>query len=128
MLFAGSLLDRLWCVALWITWQLAAAWHYGLMIQYFPIIPTVIIKEIMTLLKPGTRTQVGDLSIQGNIKSVYSLVEPLQIAMENGARRALIPLENKRNFLEVSGEIIEKVDPVFYSDPQSACTKALGGL
>jgi hypothetical protein len=41
---------------------------------------------------------LGDLSIQGNIKSMRSLVEPLQIAMENGARRALIPLENKRNY------------------------------
>ena len=68
---------------------------------------------------------LGDLSIQGNIKAVQSLVEPLQMAMENGAKRALIPLENKRNFLEVSGEIIEKVDPIFYSDPQSAMFKAL---
>lgn len=67
---------------------------------------------------------LGDLSIQGNIKSVYSLAEPLQVAMENGARRALIPLENKRNFLEVSGEIVEKVDPVFFSDPMAACNKA----
>jgi ATP-dependent Lon protease len=48
--------------------------------------------------------------------------------MENGARRALIPLENKRNFLEVSGEIVEKVDPVFYSDPQSACAKSLSAM
>ena len=46
--------------------------------------------------------------------------------MENGAKRALIPLENKRNFLEVSGDIVEKVDPVFYSDPQTAVLKALG--
>ena len=69
---------------------------------------------------------LGDLSIQGNIKAVYSLTEPLQIAMENGARRALIPLENKRNFLEVSGEIIERVDPIFYGDPQSAAAKSLG--
>ena len=68
---------------------------------------------------------LGDLSIQGNIKAINSLVEPLQLAMENGARRALIPLENKRNFLEVSGDIVEKVDPIFYSDPQAACTKAL---
>src|SRR6202020_2807080 len=43
---------------------------------------------------------LGDLSIQGNIKSMRSLAEPLQVAMDNGARRALIPLENKRNFLE----------------------------
>ena len=69
---------------------------------------------------------LGDLSIQGNIKSVRSLAEPLQIGMENGAKRALIPLENKRNFLEVSGDIVEKVDPIFFSDPQTAAIKALG--
>jgi Lon protease (S16) C-terminal proteolytic domain len=69
---------------------------------------------------------LGDLSIQGNIKSVRSLAEPLQVAMDNGARRALVPLENKRNFLEVSGEIVERVDPVFFSDPMTAAMKALG--
>jgi len=46
--------------------------------------------------------------------------------MENGAKRALIPLENKRHFLEVSGDILEKVDPIFYSDPLTAAMKALG--
>jgi len=69
---------------------------------------------------------LGDLSIQGNIKPVASLAEPLQLAMENGAKRALIPLGNKRNFLEVSGEIAERVDPVFFSDAATAATKALG--
>lgn len=69
---------------------------------------------------------LGDLSIQGNIKAVRSLVEPLQVGMDNGARRALIPLENKRNFLEVSGDIVERVDPVFFSDPMTAAMKALG--
>jgi ATP-dependent Lon protease len=69
---------------------------------------------------------LGDLSIQGNIKPVRSLVEPLQVAMDNGARKVMIPVENKRHFLEVSGDIVEKVDPVFYSDPQTAVLKALG--
>ena len=46
--------------------------------------------------------------------------------MDNGARRALIPLENKRHFLEVSGDIVERVDPVFFSDPMMAAMKALG--
>jgi len=55
-----------------------------------------------------------------------SLAEPLQLAMDNGARKALIPLENKRNFLEVSDEIVERVDPVFFSDPMMAAMKALG--
>jgi ATP-dependent Lon protease len=69
---------------------------------------------------------LGDLSIQGNIKAVRSLAEPLQVAMDNGARRALVPLENKRNFLEVSGDIVERVDPIFFSDPMTAAMKALG--
>lgn len=69
---------------------------------------------------------LGDLSIQGNIKAVRSLVEPLQMGMDNGARRALTPIENKRHFLDVSADIIEQVDPVFYSDPLTAAMKALG--
>jgi ATP-dependent Lon protease len=69
---------------------------------------------------------LGDLSIQGNIKAVSSLAEPLQVAMENGARRALIPIENKRHFLEVSADIVERVDPIFYGDPLTAAMKALG--
>jgi len=69
---------------------------------------------------------LGDLSIQGNLKAVRTLAEPLQVGMDNGARRALIPLENKRNFLEVSGDIVERVDPVFFSDPMTAAMKALG--
>jgi len=66
------------------------------------------------------------MSIQGNLKPVRSLAEPLQVAMDNGARRALIPTENKRNFLEVPGDIIERVDPIFYSDPLTAAIKGLG--
>lgn len=69
---------------------------------------------------------LGDLSIQGNIKSMRSLAEPLQVGMDNGARRTLIPLENKRNFLDVSGDIMERVDPIFFSDPMTAAMKALG--
>ena len=71
---------------------------------------------------------LGDMSVQGNIKPLRSLVEPLQVAKDNGARRALIPIENKRNFLDVSADIMEHVDPVFYGDPKTAAMKVLGGL
>lgn len=68
---------------------------------------------------------LGDLSIQGNIKAVRSLAEPLQMSMENGARRALIPVENKHHFLDVTTDVMEKVDPIFYNDPSTAAIKAL---
>jgi len=69
---------------------------------------------------------LGDMSVQGNIKPVRSLVEPLQVAMDNGAKRALIPIENKRSFLEVTGDVVEHVDPIFYGDAKTAAFKALG--
>jgi ATP-dependent Lon protease len=68
----------------------------------------------------------GDMSIQGNIKQARSLIEPLQMAMDNGAKRALIPIENKGSFFEMSAEILENVDPIFYGDPQTAARKASG--
>ena len=69
---------------------------------------------------------LGDMSIQGNIKPVRSLTEPLQVAMDNGARRALVPVENKRQFLEVNPDVLERVDPIFYGDLRQAAFKALG--
>src|SRR5713101_232158 len=71
---------------------------------------------------------LGDMSVQGNIKPLRSLTEPLQIAKDNGAKRALIPIENKRNFLDVSADILEHVDPVFYGDPKTAAMKVLGNF
>lgn len=76
-------------------------------------------------VKPATII-LGDLSIQGNIKALGSLNESLQIALDNGARYACIPIENKRHFFEVPADILEKVDPIFYGDPMVAAGKCLG--
>jgi len=46
--------------------------------------------------------------------------------MDNGARRVLLRTESKRQFLEVPGDVVEKVDPIFYSDALTAAVKALG--
>ncbi|MCI0601818.1 protease Lon-related BREX system protein BrxL [bacterium] len=69
---------------------------------------------------------LGDLSIQGNIKALRSLDQALQLGKENGARRAMVPIENKRDFLAVPADIMERVDPIFYSDPMTAALKSLG--
>ncbi len=70
---------------------------------------------------------LGDMSVQGNIKPLRSLTEPLQIAKDNGAEKALIPTENKRAFLEVASDVVEQVDPIFYGDPKTAAMKVIGG-
>jgi len=50
----------------------------------------------------------------------------LQAAMDNGAKRALIPIENKRSFFDVSADVLESVGPVCYGDLRAAAFKALG--
>ena len=69
---------------------------------------------------------LGDMSVQGNVKPLRSLTEPLQVAKDNGAKRALVPIENKRSFLDVNSDIMEHVDPIFYGDPKTAAIKGLG--
>lgn len=71
---------------------------------------------------------LGDMSVQGNIKPLRSLTERLQVAKDNGAKRSLMPIENKRNFLDVSSDIMVHVDPVFYGDPKTAAMKVLGNM
>ena len=69
---------------------------------------------------------LGEMTIHGNILPVQGLVDPLRVIMDNGAKKVLIPLANKRDFFEVPGEIVEKVDPIFYSEPLQAALKAVG--
>lgn len=69
---------------------------------------------------------VGQVSIQGHLTTIRTLTEALQAAMDSGARRVLLPVESRRQFLEVPGVVIERVDPVFYADPLMAVVKGLG--
>jgi ATP-dependent Lon protease len=46
--------------------------------------------------------------------------------MDNGGKRALVPIGNKRQFLEVNPDVLEQVDPVFFGDMRQAAFKALG--
>ncbi len=77
-----------------------------------PVLPSLVI--------------VGQVSLQGHTAAGRSLVETLQVAMDNGAKRALVPVESKRQILDVPGDVIARVDPIFYTDPLSAAIKALG--
>lgn len=96
------------------TSELGVAFFVALysVIRNKPVLPSLVI--------------IGEMTIQGNIQSLHSLLEPLRVAMDNGAKRALIPVNGRRLFGEVPPDILEKVDPIFYSDPLSAALKALG--
>jgi ATP-dependent Lon protease len=68
---------------------------------------------------------VGDLTVQGNLKGVASITEPLHVALENGAVRALVPISNKSQFGALPEETVEKLDVIFYGDIDRAVLKAI---
>ncbi|HVC94151.1 MAG TPA: protease Lon-related BREX system protein BrxL [Pirellulales bacterium] len=68
---------------------------------------------------------LGDLTVQGNVKGVGSIMEPLQIATDNGATRALVPIANKSQFAALPEDVVEKLELVFYADTDRALRKAL---
>jgi len=68
---------------------------------------------------------LGDLTIQGNIRGLTSILEPLQVAVDNGASRALVPLANKAQFTALPEDVVEKLELVFYGDADRALRRAL---
>lgn len=70
---------------------------------------------------------LGDLTVQGNVEKLSSIVELLQVVLENGALRALVPLGNKAQFGALPEEVVEKMDLVFYGDVDRAVVKGVEG-
>ena len=68
---------------------------------------------------------LGEMSIRGGLLKVGSLTERLQLAMDNGAKRVLLPSENKRDFADIPSDVLDKLQMIFYSDPVNAAFRAL---
>jgi ATP-dependent Lon protease len=75
----------------------------------------------------GGTVILGDLTIQGNIKAPLSIAGPLQVAVDNGALRALVPVVSKKQVALIPEEVVEKLDVVFYGDADRAVVKGLVG-
>jgi ATP-dependent Lon protease len=68
---------------------------------------------------------LGDLTVQGNIRPLNSITEVLQVALENGAMRVLLPTGNKAQFSALPEDVVEKIDVVFYSDMDRVIAKVV---
>jgi ATP-dependent Lon protease len=69
---------------------------------------------------------IGEMSVRGLLQRVGSLPERLELASESGAKRVLIPSENKRDLPDVPDEILNRIQPSFYTDPVQAAIRAMG--
>ena len=69
---------------------------------------------------------LGEMSVQGMLLKVNALPERMQLAVESGAKRILIPSENKRDLADVPDAILTAIQWQFYDSPTRAAILALG--
>jgi len=69
---------------------------------------------------------IGDMSLGGNIIPAENMAEAMQVGMDAGAKRVLLPMANAQDIPTVPAELFSKFQVSFYSDPVDAVFKALG--
>ena len=69
---------------------------------------------------------LGEMSVQGLLLKVNSLPERMQFAVEAGAKRILIPSENKRDVAEIPDAVLTAIQWQFYDSPTKAAILAMG--
>lgn len=69
---------------------------------------------------------IGNMTVGGTISKVEEFANVLQVCVDAGAKRVLIPASSVVDFQTVPPDLLVKVQPVFYSDPTDAVFKALG--
>lgn len=69
---------------------------------------------------------IGNMTVGGTISKIEDFANILQVAVDAGAKRALIPASSVADYQTVPADLIVKIQPIFYSDPIDAVFKALG--
>lgn len=80
------------------------------------------------LKKPviGSLAVLGNLSISGSIIKVEDLANVLQVCLDSGAKKILLPITSAVDMSSVPPELMGKFNLIFYDSPEDAVFKALG--
>lgn len=68
---------------------------------------------------------IGNMTVGGTISKVSEFAEMLQVSVDAGARKVLLPSSAVQDLQTVPSDLLVKVQPIFYSDPIDAVYKAL---
>lgn len=69
---------------------------------------------------------LGNLSIGGTIIKVEELANVLQVCLDSGAKKVLLPITSTVDMVSVPPELMGKFNLIFYQSPEDAVFKALG--
>ena len=91
-------------------------------------LPTLIALCSIALGRPtvSTLAVLGEISISGTILKVDELANSLQVCLDSGVKKVLLPITSAADLGTVPPELVGSFNLIFYSSAEDAVFKALG--
>ena len=91
-------------------------------------LPTLIALCSIALSKPAQSSLVvlGEISISGTLMKVDELANALQVCLDSGAKKILLPITSAADLGTVPPELMGSFQIIFYNSAEDAVFKALG--
>lgn len=91
-------------------------------------LPTLIALCSIALGKPtvSTLAVLGEISISGTMMKVDDLANVLQVCLDSGAKKILLPITSAGDLGSVPAELMGSFNIIFYNSAEDAVFKALG--
>ena len=91
-------------------------------------LPSLIAMCSIALGKPvlSSCAVLGEISIAGTMQKVDNLADTLQVCLDSGAKKILLPLTSAADLGTVPAELIGAFSLIFYNSAEDAVFKALG--
>jgi len=91
-------------------------------------LPTLIAICSIALSKPALSSLavLGEISISGSLIKVEELANVLQVCLDSGAKKVLLPITSASDLGSVPSDLVGAFSLIFFATPQEAVFKALG--
>ncbi len=91
-------------------------------------LPTLIALCSISLGKPALSSLavLGEISIAGTMLKVDELANSLQVCLDSGAKKVLLPITSAGDLGSVPAELVGCFNLIFYNSAEDAVYKALG--
>ena len=91
-------------------------------------LPTLIALCSIALGKPvlSSMAVLGEISISGTMIKADELANSLQVCLDSGAKKVLLPITSAADLTTVPADLIGSFNLIFYSSAEDAVFKALG--
>ena len=91
-------------------------------------LPTLIALCSIAIQKPtvSSLAVLGDISVSGTVSKVENLANTLQVCLDSGAKKVLLPITSAVDLGSVPPELVGCFNLIFFNNAEDAVFKALG--